>query len=90
MKTDGRKITLSFTHAEGLKSIDGQPLKWFSLAGGAKKFSPAKAEIAGDTVIVSSDDIETPTAVRFGWHETAEPNLANGVGLPASPFRTDR
>jgi sialate O-acetylesterase len=27
--------------------------------------------------------------VRFGWHQVAEPNLANQEGLPASPFRTD-
>lgn len=27
--------------------------------------------------------------VRFAWHETAEPNLFNQEGLPASPFRTD-
>ena len=30
-----------------------------------------------------------PVAVRFGWHQLAEPNLANKAGLPASPFRTD-
>lgn len=27
--------------------------------------------------------------VRFAWHETAEPNLFNQEGLPASPCRTD-
>jgi sialate O-acetylesterase len=26
--------------------------------------------------------------VRYGWHATAEPNLMNKEGLPASPFRT--
>ena len=49
----------------------------------------AKAEAVGNTVVVSSDQIATPVAVRFGWRETAEPNLGNGAGLPASPFRTD-
>jgi sialate O-acetylesterase len=28
-------------------------------------------------------------AVRFAWEDTAEPNLFNKSGLPASPFRTD-
>ena len=42
------------------------------------------------SVIVSAEGVSKPVAVRFGWHETAEPNLANAAGLPASPFRTDK
>jgi len=34
--------------------------------------------------------VKQPVAVRFGWNQLAEPNLANGAGLPASPFRTDK
>ena len=34
-------------------------------------------------------DVPKPVAVRFGWTDTAEPNLFNRRGLPASPFRTD-
>ena len=81
---------ISFNHAAGLKSTDGKPLTWFTVAGADKAFVDAKAAIAGNTVVVSSDSVANPVAVRFGWHETAEPNLANGAGLPASPFRTDR
>jgi sialate O-acetylesterase len=33
--------------------------------------------------------VAKPVAVRFAWSEDAEPNLVNGAGLPASPFRTD-
>jgi sialate O-acetylesterase len=49
----------------------------------------ATAEIDGETVVVSSPDVPKPVAVRFGWEDTAEPNLFNKAGLPASPFRTD-
>ena len=28
-------------------------------------------------------------ALRYAWEDTAQPNLVNGAGLPASPFRTD-
>ena len=42
----------------------------------------------GGTVVVSSPQVPKPVAVRFGWHQTAEPNLMNKAGLPASPFRT--
>jgi sialate O-acetylesterase len=90
MNVEGNKAILTFTHAEGLKSLDGKPLTWFTLAGEDRKFSEARAEIAGRTVVVTSDAVPQPVAVRFGWHETAEPNLGNGAGLPASPFRTDR
>ena len=45
--------------------------------------------INGNVVIVSSPEIKQPIAVRFGWSDTAKPNLVNGAGLPASPFRTD-
>jgi sialate O-acetylesterase len=59
------------------------------IAGEDRRFVPADAVIAGDRVIVSSPQVAEPVAVRFAWHETARPNLANSAGLPAVPFRTD-
>ncbi len=88
-KFAGGKATLTFDHAKGLKSRDGQPLTHFQIANSSLTFFPAKAEIKGDTVIVSSDEVKEPAAVRFGWVQDAEPNLCNAAGLPASPFRTD-
>lgn len=90
MKTDGSKIVIEFTHAAGLKSSDGKPLSWFAVAGADKKFIKAQATVQGETVVVSAPEVSSPAAVRFGWHELATPNLANGAGLPASPFRTDK
>lgn len=90
LKIDGAKARVSLKNAEGgLKSLDGKPLTWFTIAGADKKFVEAKAEISGNSVIVSSPDVKKPVAVRFGWNQLAEPNLANAAGLPASPFRTD-
>ena len=54
------------------------------------KFVSAHAEIDGLTAVVWSDVVPKPVAVRFAWHQVAEPNLMNNAGLPASPFRTDR
>ena len=90
MKVEGNKAILTFDHGDGLKSLDGKPFTWFTIAADDKKFVEAKAEVVGNTVLVSSDGVANPAAVRFGWHETAEPNLGNGAGLPASPFRTDK
>ena len=89
MKKEGNKIRLTFDHAEGLKTSDGKELNEFTIAGADEKFAPAKATIDGETIVVESDAVADPVAVRFGWHELAQPNLVNGADLPASPFRTD-
>ena len=65
------------------------PLKGFTVAGADKKFIDAKAEIAGDTVVVTGDQVAAPVAVRYGWVNVPDVNLWNKEGLPASPFRTD-
>ena len=88
---EGGKIRIRFKcTGSGLVTRDGKAPTWFSIAGEDGKFVEATAEIEGDTVVVSSDKVSNPVAVRFGWDETAEPNLANKEGLPASSFRTDK
>ena len=83
------KIRVAFEQVGGgLASRDGRPLSYFEIAASDGKFVPAKAEIAGQTVVVSSDKVAAPTQVRFGWHQLAQPNLINKEGLPASPFRS--
>jgi galactosylceramidase len=59
-------------------------------AGKAGKFVEAKASIDGKTVVVWSDAVAKPVAVRFGWRQDADPNLMNKEGLPAPCFRTDK
>jgi sialate O-acetylesterase len=90
MAVEGGKIRLQFDHAGGgLIARDGKPLTEFTIAGADKTFVPAVAAIDGDAVVVSSDRVATPEAVRFAWRDDATPNFANKEGLPASPFRTD-
>lgn len=90
MDVEGSAIRLSFDHlGGGLISSDNQPLTWFEIAGEDQQFQEGAATIDGNTVVVSSDLVTSPVAVRFGWHQSAEPNLENKEGLPTSPFRTD-
>jgi len=90
MRVEGNKIRISFAHTGGgLKSRDGNPLNEFQIAGVDGTFVPAAATIDGDTVVVQADAVASPTQARFGWHKTANPNLVNEEGLPASPFRTE-
>jgi len=86
---EGNKIRIKFQHADDGLVCKGDRLTHFTIAGEDKKFVPAEAVIDGSTVVVSSPQVAKPVAVRFGWEDTAEPNLFNKAGLPASPFRTD-
>ena len=91
MKVEGNKVRIEFDHVGGgLKSRDDKPLSWFTIAGKEGDFVEATAVIDGNSVVVSSDKIAEPSAVRFGWNELAEPNLMNAEALPAGPFRTSR
>lgn len=90
MKVVGNKVILSFDlYGGALKSRDGGALSDFTMAGPDKKFHPAKAKIVGATIEVDCDQVTEPKSVRFAWKDTANPNLVNKEGLPASPFRTD-
>jgi sialate O-acetylesterase len=64
-------------------------LKGFAIAGEDMHFEWARAVLHGNSVIVSSDKVSRPVAVRYDWADNPEGNLYNTEGLPASPFRTD-
>jgi len=90
MKAENGGIRIQFDSVGGGLAVrDDKPLSWFQIAGEDKNFVEAQAKIDGSSVIVSSDKVAKPVAVRFGWDEQAQPNLINKEGLPASPFRTD-
>lgn len=90
MRVDGDEIRIAFDYVDGgLVSRDGQPLSEFTIAGKDRQFVPATARIDGDEVVVFSQAVRAPVAVRFAWYDAAQPNLMNAAGLPASPFRTD-
>jgi sialate O-acetylesterase len=103
LSVEGNKARLKFdnighglTIAAGPSTRPGVPaaqpaseLKGFSIAGEDKKFVWANAKIEGDNVVVWSDQVSKPVAVRYAWANNPECNLYNKDGLPASPFRTD-
>jgi sialate O-acetylesterase len=90
MKIEGNKIRLFFDYLGGGLIAKSGKLKQFAIAGADKKFVWADAEIDGDSVIVYSDKVAEPAAVRYAWAMNPEGcNLYNKAGLPASPFRTD-
>ncbi|MFD2574443.1 sialate O-acetylesterase [Spirosoma soli] len=92
MTSDGNRVVLTFRHVGGglLAKDKYGYLKGFEVAGADKKFHYAKAEIQGNSVIVHSDSVTAPVAVRYGWaDDNGDLNLYNQQGFPAAPFRTD-
>ena len=89
LKVDGNKIVISFSNLEtGLKTSDGKAPGEFKIAGEDGKYYTAQAEIKGKTIIVSSDKVRAPLAVKYAWHNLAVPNLVNNAGLPVLPFQS--
>lgn len=89
-KIEGSKIRIKFKDTEsGLVTKDNEALKGFEIAGPDHKFYWADAKIEGNEIVVSSQQVEFPVAVRYAWASNPVCNLYSGAKLPASPFRTD-
>lgn len=63
----------------------------FYLAGKDREFHHARARVdkGAYSVIVWSDEVAEPVAVRYGWSNLPAGGLMNARELPAYPFRTD-
>lgn len=92
LSVEGNKAIVNFKHADGLWIKDNYGyLKGFEVAGADQKFYYAKADIKDGKVVVYSDSVSAPVAVRYGWaDDMPEANLYNKAGFPAGPFRTDK
>ncbi|MFD2941124.1 sialate O-acetylesterase [Flavobacterium notoginsengisoli] len=87
----GNQITLTFDNiGSGLSTPNNDELKGFEIAGADKVFHAAKAIFKNNKIIVSSDKVQNPVAVHYGWaDDDTAINLFNKEKFPASPFRTD-
>ncbi len=88
---NGNTATVTFDFIDqGLYAFDTKTVHGFYIAGEDKKFVLADAKISGKkTVKVSSPNVPTPVAVRYGWAQNPIVNLYDRNGLPVTPFRTD-
>jgi len=84
-------VHVKFRHVgKGLAWKYGESLQGFAVAGEDHVFHWADAEIDGDSVVVTSDQVAAPVAVRYAWASRSPwANLFNQDGLPALTFRTD-
>jgi sialate O-acetylesterase len=88
---DGRVVIELGNLGRGLVSrTTGDAITGFAIAGSDRRFVWASARIEGDRVVVWSDRVTAPVAVRYLWtNSPTTPVLYNRDGLPAAPFRTD-
>ena len=90
-KIEGNMIRISFSESRsGLKTKDNLSPREFTIAGADKKFYRAIARIIGDELIIRSDKVANPVAVRYAWSDNPDCNLINAEGFPAIPFRIDQ
>ncbi len=85
-ETKDNKIIVSFTNTDGGLTSNNKLLKDFELAGTDGVWKPATATIEGDKIVVTSNDVAKPVAVRYAFYSYAAGTLFNGAGLPASSF----
>lgn len=86
----GKDVIITFSDTGlGLSTRDAASVNGFAIAGEDKKFYWASAKIEGNKVIVNSDKVNVPVAVRYAWADNPVCTLINNEGLPAVPFRTD-
>lgn len=88
MDIQDNKAILTFDHAAYLTSYK-KPLTLFEIAGADKQFYPATATIKNNQVILYSEKVRIPIAVRYAYKEYVKAELYNNDGLPSSSFRTD-
>ncbi|MFV1965381.1 MAG: sialate O-acetylesterase [Pirellulaceae bacterium] len=94
MEIQGNKIVVTMDVGEradgALDTFDVREPIGFAIAGADKEFVWAQAKVVGrDKVLVWSDAVKEPVAVRYAWADNPVCNLQNRAGLPATPFRTD-
>jgi sialate O-acetylesterase len=86
---EGNKIRIAFNHEGSGLMNKGDEIQGFAIAGSDKEFHWANARIEDNQIVVWSDEVDHPVAVRYGWADNPDVSLYNEEGLPAVPFRTD-
>lgn len=85
---DGKAIIRFSNAPEGFSRMNG--IEGFEVAGADKVFYPAVAEVDWNKhIIVSSDQVPQPVAVRYAFKNFQPGNLHNHREQPVFPFRTD-
>ena len=89
MEVTGSIAKIKFKNVHNGLSTFGHDLVNFEICGKDRWFYPAKAEIDGNEVLVSSPKVKEPVAVRYAFKDFVVGELFSTEELPVSSFRTD-
>lgn len=90
MKIENDKIRVKFRDTDGGLVVQGDKVVGFAIAGDDKKWVWADAKLDGNSVLVWSDQVPRPTAVRYAWGDWPDTSLYNKAGLPVAPFDSEQ
>ncbi|GEM_PF-529798 len=83
----GKQLLLHFDSHGSSLVLRGK--EGFELAGKDRKFFPAVPRKQGHELLVESEKVTEPIAVRYAWDSSPKLCVFNKEGLPAPPFRSD-
>ncbi len=84
----GGRLRVTFDYADGLHTLDGQPVRHVAIAPAQGPYRWAETALDGDTLLAWHPDIPEPHRLRYAWADNpAGCNLINRDDLPASPFQ---
>ena len=89
MEIKDNSVTVSFDKAPNGITSYGKEVSGFEVAGSDKVFYPAKVVVRRKSVVLTSDKVKEPVAVRYLFKDFAKAELFSTGGLPVSSFRTD-
>jgi sialate O-acetylesterase len=93
MTIEGKKAILTFDHAASgfiFRQYAWGGITGFQMAGADKVFHNARATIDNNRLVLESDGVEQPVAVRYGWeNDPYYLDLFDRRGFPLATFRTD-
>lgn len=87
---DRKGIRMNFIHTTSGLVLKDSNMTGFTIAGKDQIFYSADAKAEGKSVVVWSEHVSKPYAVRYAFTNTPTATLFNTAGLPSSSFRTDR
>ena len=86
---EGNKVRVKLDYADGLRLRGDGGLKGFAIRGEGGDWVWAKGQIEGQDIVLWSDEVPKPAAVRYAWAFNPLLSVENKAGLPLRPFRTD-
>jgi sialate O-acetylesterase len=93
-------LVLHFKNVKEIQTRDNKPPDWFEIAGADGIYHTADAAVVdiledmaaailrpSTRIALTSPNVPKPYAVRYAWHQEAQPNVQNEAGLPLGAFR---